>query len=112
MQERIHEVKLIVDLIYEGGIKNMNYSISNTAEFGEYVSGPRVVTDETKAEMKKILTDIQSGKFTDRWMQGGQEEIKEFRAKSDAHPIEQVGADLRAKMPWISANKLVDQLKN
>jgi ketol-acid reductoisomerase len=110
--ECLHEVKLIVDLIYEGGIKNMNYSISNTAEFGEYVSGPRVVTDETKAEMKKILTDIQSGKFTDRWMQGGQEEIKEFRAKSDAHPIEQVGADLRAKMPWISANKLVDQLKN
>ena len=110
--ECLHEVKLIVDLIYEGGIKNMNYSISNTAEFGEYVSGPRVVTDETKAEMKKILTDIQSGKFTDRWMQGGQEEIKEFRAKSDAHPIERVGADLRAKMPWISANKLVDQSKN
>ena len=110
--ECLHEVKLIVDLIYEGGIKNMNYSISNTAEFGEYVSGPRVVTDETKAEMKKILTDIQSGKFTDRWMQGGQEEIREFRAKSDAHPIEQVGADLRAKMPWISANKLVDQSKN
>ena len=110
--ECLHEVKLIVDLIYEGGIKNMNYSISNTAEFGEYVSGPRVVTDETKAEMKKILTDIQSGKFTDRWMQGGQEEIKEFRAKSDAHPIEQVGADLRTKMPWISANKLVDQSKN
>ena len=110
--ECLHEVKLIVDLIYEGGIKNMNYSISNTAEFGEYVSGPRVVTDETKAEMKKILSDIQSGKFTDRWMQGGQEEIKEFRAKSDAHPIEQVGADLRAKMPWISANKLVDQSKN
>ena len=110
--ECLHEVKLIVDLIYEGGIKNMNYSISNTAEFGEYVSGPRVVTDETKAEMKKILTDIQSGKFTDRWMQGGQEEIKEFRANSDAHPIEQVGADLRAKMPWISENKLVDQSKN
>ncbi len=110
--ECLHEVKLIVDLIYEGGIKNMNYSISNTAEFGEYVSGPRVVTDETKAEMKKILSDIQSGKFTDRWMQGGQEEIKEFRAKSEAHPIEQVGADLRAKMPWISANKLVDQSKN
>ena len=110
--ECLHEVKLIVDLIYEGGIKNMNYSISNTAEFGEYVSGPRVVTDETKAEMKKILADIQSGKFTDRWMQGGQEEIKEFRVKSDAHPIEQVGADLRAKMPWISDNKLVDQSKN
>lgn len=110
--ECLHEVKLIVDLIYEGGIANMNYSISNTAEFGEYVSGPRVVTSETKAEMKKILEDIQTGKFTDRWMQGGQEEIKEFRKVNDAHPIEKVGADLRAKMPWIAANKLVDQAKN
>jgi ketol-acid reductoisomerase len=110
--ECLHEVKLIVDLIYEGGIANMNYSISNTAEFGEYVSGPRVVTSETKAEMKKILEDIQTGKFTDRWMQGGQEEIKDFRANSDAHPIEKVGADLRSKMPWIAANKLVDQEKN
>ena len=110
--ECLHEVKLIVDLIYEGGIANMNYTISNTAEFGEYVSGPRVVTSETKAEMKKILEDIQTGKFTDRWMQGGQEEIKEFRKVNDAHPIEKVGADLRAKMPWIAANKLVDQAKN
>ena len=110
--ECLHEVKLIVDLIYEGGIANMNYSISNTAEFGEYVSGPRVVTSDTKAEMKKILEDIQTGKFTDRWMQGGQEEIKEFRKVNDAHPIEKVGADLRSKMPWISANKLVDQEKN
>ncbi len=110
--ECLHEVKLIVDLIYEGGISNMNYSISNTAEFGEYVSGPRVVTSDTKAEMKKILEDIQSGKFTDRWMQGGQEEIKEFRKVNDAHPIEKVGADLRSKMPWISANQLVDQSKN
>ena len=110
--ECLHEVKLIVDLIYEGGIANMNYSISNTAEFGEYVSGPRVVTSETKAEMKKILEDIQTGKFTDRWMQGGQEEIKEFRKVNDAHPIEQVGSDLRSKMPWIAANQLVDQSKN
>ena len=110
--ECLHEVKLIVDLIYEGGISNMNYSISNTAEFGEYVSGPRVVTSDTKAEMKKILEDIQTGKFTDRWMQGGQEEIKEFRKVNDAHPIEKVGADLRSKMPWISANQLVDQSKN
>ena len=76
------------------------------------MSGPRVVTSETKAEMKKILEDIQTGKFTDRWMQGGKEEIKEFRAQSAAHPIEKVGADLRSKMPWISANKLVDQAKN
>ena len=110
--ECLHEVKLIVDLIYEGGIANMNYSISNTAEFGEYVSGPRVVTSETKAEMKRILEDIQSGKFTDRWMQGGQEEIKQMRAASDAHPIEKVGAELRGKMPWIASNKLVAQAKN
>lgn len=110
--ECLHEVKLIVDLIYEGGIANMNYSISNTAEFGEYVSGPRVVTSDTKAEMKLILEDIQSGKFTNRWMQGGQEEIKKFRDDMAAHPIEEVGANLREKMPWISSNKLVDQTKN
>jgi len=110
--ECLHEVKLIVDLIYEGGIANMNYSISNTAEFGEYVSGPRVVTSDTKAEMKLILEDIQSGKFTNRWMQGGQEEIKKFREDMAAHPIEEVGANLREKMPWISSNKLVDQTKN
>ena len=110
--ECLHEVKLIVDLIYEGGIANMNYSISNTAEFGEYVSGPRVVTSDTKAEMKLILEDIQSGKFTNRWMQGGQEEIKKFRKDMAAHPIEEVGANLREKMPWISSNKLVDQSKN
>jgi ketol-acid reductoisomerase len=110
--ECLHEVKLIVDLIYEGGIANMNYSISNTAEYGEYVSGPRVVTSDTKAEMKLILEDIQSGKFTNRWMQGGQEEIKRFREDMAAHPIEEVGANLREKMPWISSNKLVDQTKN
>jgi ketol-acid reductoisomerase len=110
--ECLHEVKLIVDLIYEGGIANMNYSISNTAEFGEYVSGPRVVTSDTKAEMKLILEDIQSGKFTNRWMQGGQEEIKKFRKDMAAHPIEEVGANLREKMPWISSNKLVDHSKN
>ena len=110
--ECLHEVKLIVDLIYEGGIANMNYSISNTAEFGEYVSGPRVVTSDTKAEMKLILEDIQSGNFTNRWMQGGQEEIKKFREDMAAHPIEEVGANLREKMPWISSNKLVDQTKN
>ena len=110
--ECLHEVKLIVDLIYEGGIANMNYSISNTAEFGEYVSGPRVVTSDTKAEMKLILEDIQSGKFTNRWMQGGQEEINSFREDMAAHPIEEVGANVREKMPWISSNKLVDQTKN
>lgn len=110
--ECLHEVKLIVDLIYEGGIANMNYSISNTAEFGEYVTGPRIVTDETKAEMKRVLEDIQSGRFTERWMQGGQDEIKTFRKQCQEHPIEEVGSNLRGMMPWITANRLVDQEKN
>src|SRR5580698_10017209 len=113
--ECLHEVKLIVDLIYEGGIANMNYSISNTAEFGEYVSGPRIVTAETKAEMKRILTDIQSGRFTRDWMlenEVNQTSFKAMRAKAAAHPIEEVGARLRAMMPWIGANKLVDREKN
>jgi ketol-acid reductoisomerase len=110
--ECLHEVKLIVDLIYEGGIANMNYSISNTAEFGEYVTGPRIVTDETKKEMKRVLEDIQTGRFVERWMQGGQEEIKTMRAKCESHPIEKVGKELRGMMPWITANRLVDQSKN
>ena len=102
--ECVHEVKLIVDLIYEGGIATMNYSVSNTAEYGEYVSGPRVITDETRAEMKKILTDIQSGKFVKDWMlenKVNQTSFKAMRAKIAAHPIEEVGAKLRAMMPWI-----------
>ncbi len=113
--ECLHEVKLIVDLIYEGGIANMNYSVSNTAEYGEYVSGPRVITPETKAEMKRILADIQSGRFAREWMlenKVNQTSFKAMRAKSEAHPIEQVGAKLRAMMPWIGANKLVDKNKN
>jgi ketol-acid reductoisomerase len=113
--ECLHEVKLIVDLIYEGGIANMNYSVSNTAEYGEYVSGPRVITPETKAEMKRILADIQSGRFAREWMlenRVNQTSFKAMRAKSEAHPIEQVGAKLRAMMPWIGANKLVDKNKN
>ncbi len=110
--ECLHEVKLIVDLIYEGGIANMNYSISNTAEFGEYVSGPRVVTEETKKEMKRILEDIQSGRFTDRWMQGGQKEIVKMREECANHSIEDIGKNLRQMMPWIGANRLVDQNKN
>jgi ketol-acid reductoisomerase len=110
--ECLHEVKLIVDLIYEGGIANMNYSISNTAEFGEYVTGPRIVTDETKKEMKRVLEDIQTGRFVERWMQGGQEEIKTMRAQCESHPIEKVGKELRGMMPWITANRLVDQSKN
>jgi len=113
--ECLHEVKLIVDLIYEGGIANMNYSISNTAEFGEYASGPRVITDETKAEMKRILKDIQTGKFTSMWMQefrSGLPRFKATRRLNDAHQIEEVGAKLRAMMPWIAKNKLVDTAKN
>ncbi len=113
--ECLHEVKLIVDLIYEGGIANMNYSVSNTAEFGEYVSGPRVITGETRAEMRRILRDIQTGAFTSEWMRennAGQPKFKAIRRMNDAHPIEEVGQKLRAMMPWIGANKLVDKAKN
>jgi len=113
--ECLHEVKLIVDLIYEGGIATMNYSVSNTAEYGEYVTGPRIVTPETKAEMKRVLNDIQSGRFTHDWMlenEVNQTSFKAMRAKAAAHPIEEVGARLRAMMPWIGANKLVDKDKN
>ncbi len=113
--ECLHETKLIVDLIYEAGISNMNYSVSNTAEYGGYVSGPRIITSETKAEMKRILTDIQSGKFVEDFMGGNKEgllRLKEMREKEANHPIEKTGAQLRAMMPWIGANKLVDQDKN
>ncbi|MBV9994107.1 MAG: ketol-acid reductoisomerase [Caulobacteraceae bacterium] len=113
--ECLHEVKLIVDLIYEGGIANMNYSVSNTAEYGEYVSGPRVVTPQTKAEMKRILEDIQSGRFVRDWMlecAAGQPSFKATRRRSAEHPIEEVGTRLRAMMPWIAKNKLVDQARN
>jgi ketol-acid reductoisomerase len=113
--ECVHEVKLIVDLIYEGGIANMNYSVSNTAEYGEYVSGPRVVTAETKAEMKRILGDIQSGRFAKDWMlenRVNQTSFKAMRAKMAAHPIEQIGEKLREMMPWIKQNALVNKAKN
>ena len=113
--ECLHEVKLIVDLIYEGGIANMNYSVSNTAEFGEYVSGPRVVTDETKAEMKRILKDIQEGRFVRDWMlevAAGKPSYNAIRRRNAEHPIEEVGERLRAMMPWIAKNKLVDQARN
>jgi len=113
--ECVHEVKLIVDLIYEGGIATMNYSVSNTAEYGEYVSGPRVVTPETRAEMKKILNDIQSGKFVKDWMlenRVNQTSFKAMRAACAAHPIEQVGEKLRAMMPWIKQRALVDRSRN
>jgi ketol-acid reductoisomerase len=113
--ECLHEVKLIVDLIYEGGIANMNYSISNTAEYGEYVTGPRIVTDETRKEMKRVLNDIQSGKFARDWMlenKVNQTSFKATRAKLAAHPIEDVGAKLRDMMPWIKKGALVDKTKN
>jgi ketol-acid reductoisomerase len=113
--ECLHEVKLIVDLIYEGGIANMNYSVSNTAEYGEYVSGPRVVTAETKAEMKRILKDIQEGRFVRDWMlevAAGKPNFNAIRRRDAEHPIEEVGARLRAMMPWIAKNKLVDQARN
>ena len=113
--ECLHEVKLIVDLIYEGGIANMNYSISNTAEYGEYVTGPRIVTAETKAEMKRVLTDIQNGTFARNWLlenKVGQVGFKATRARNADHQIEHVGEKLRAMMPWIGKNKLVDKSVN
>ena len=114
--ECLHEVKLIVDLIYEGGIANMNYSISNTAEYGEYVAGPKVIPyDETKKRMREILKDIQAGKFVADWMQEcsvGQPSFKAMRRVNDSHEIEEVGRKLRGMMPWIAAGKLVDQKKN
>jgi len=113
--ECLHEVKLIVDLIYEGGISNMNYSISNTAEYGEYVSGPRLITDKTRETMRNILDDIQSGKFTRDWMlenKVNQTSFKAIRNRNENHPIEKVGEKLRSMMPWIGSNKLVDKGKN
>ncbi|GAO40812.1 ketol-acid reductoisomerase [Sphingomonas changbaiensis NBRC 104936] len=113
--ECLHEVKLIVDLMYEGGIANMRYSISNTAEYGDITTGPRIITDETKREMKRVLDDIQAGRFVSRFVldnRAGQPELKAARKRAAAHPIEKVGAELRAMMPWIGANKLVDKEKN
>lgn len=113
--ECVHELKLIVDLIYEGGISNMNYSVSNTAEYGGYVSGPRVVGPETKVAMKKVLADIQEGRFTRDWMlenKVGQTSFKAIREKSANHPTEEVGAKLREMMPWIAERALVDKSKN
>jgi ketol-acid reductoisomerase len=113
--ECLHEVKLIVDLMYEGGIANMRYSISNTAEFGDITTGPRIITDETKREMKRVLDDIQAGRFVSKFVldnRAGQPELKAARKRAAAHPIEKVGAELRAMMPWIGANKLVDKAKN
>ncbi|WP_443970686.1 ketol-acid reductoisomerase [Sphingobium sp. CR28] len=113
--ECLHELKLIVDLMYEGGIANMRYSISNTAEYGDIKTGPRIITEETKKEMKRVLADIQSGRFVKDFVldnRAGQPELKASRVAAKRHAIEETGSKLRAMMPWISANKLVDQEKN
>ena len=113
--ECLHEVKLIVDLMYEGGIANMRYSISNTAEFGDYLTGPRIITPETKAEMKRVLADIQQGKFVRDFIldnRAGNPVLKAARQLQSRHEIEEVGGRLRAMMPWIGKNALVDKAKN
>ncbi len=113
--ECLHETKLIVDLLYEGGIANMRYSISNTAEYGDITTGPRIITEETKWEMKRVLEDIQSGRFVKNFVldnRAGQPELKAARKAAAAHPIEETGARLRAMMPWIAKNKLVDKARN
>ncbi|MEQ8659698.1 MAG: ketol-acid reductoisomerase [Gammaproteobacteria bacterium] len=113
--ECLHEVKLIVDLIYEGGIANMRYSISNTAEYGDFTRGPRIVTDETKAEMKRVLAEIQNGEFAREWIGENRTGVAVLKAKrriAQTHQIEEVGERLRGMMPWIGANKLVDKSRN
>ena len=113
--ECLHEVKLIVDLIYEGGIANMRYSVSNTAEYGDFTRGPRIVNDATRAEMKRILKEIQSGQFAREFIlenRAGAPTLKAMRRIGQAHSVEQVGAKLRDMMPWIKKNRLVDQSKN
>jgi ketol-acid reductoisomerase len=113
--ECLHELKLIVDLIYEGGIANMNYSISNNAEYGEYVTGPRIITDETKKVMKQVLKDIQTGEYAKSFIvenRAGAPTLLSRRRLTAEHPIEVVGEQLRAMMPWIKKNRLVDQSKN
>ena len=113
--ECLHEMKLIVDLLYEGGIDNMRYSVSNTAEYGDLTRGPRVVNEATKAEMKRILGEIQSGQFADEWMSecdNGKENFKRLETAGREHQIEEVGARLRAMMPWLGKNRLVNTAKN
>jgi ketol-acid reductoisomerase len=113
--ECLHEVKLIVDLIYEGGIANMRYSISNTAEYGDMTRGKRVVGQETRDAMKKILADIQSGAFAEEWMtehRCGQPHFRELRKEASKHPVEDVGSKLRSLMPWLASNRLVDRSRN
>ena len=113
--ECVHEVKLIVDLIYEGGISNMRYSISNTAEYGDMTRGKRVVDETTRAAMKKILADIQSGKFANEWIaeyRAGLPKFKDLRKQGEQHPVEEVGRKLRSFMPWLGSDRLVDRARN
>ena len=113
--ECLHELKLIVDLMYEGGIANMRYSISNTAEYGDFTRGPRIVTDETKAEMRRILKEIQTGQFARDFIaenRAGAPMLKAMRRLGQEHPIEQVGGQLRDMMPWIKASRVVDRTRN
>ena len=113
--ECLHEVKLIVDLIYEGGISTMRYSISNTAKYGDVTRGPRIVTDETRAEMKRILAEIQSGRFAKEWIlenKAGRPVFTALLRQGETHPIEEVGGRLRAMMPWLKQGRLVDKEKN
>ncbi len=113
--ECLHEVKLIVDLMYEGGIANMRYSISNTAEYGDYTRGPRIINNNVKKQMKKVLNEIQTGQFVREWMlenKVSQTSFQSIRASEATHPIEEVGEKLRGMMPWITENKLVDKEKN
>jgi len=113
--ECVHEVKLIVDLIYEGGLANMRYSVSNTAEYGDYVSGPRIIDESVRARMREVLEDIQSGRFAKDWMlenEAGQPSFKAMRRRAAENPIEEVSQRLRDMMPWISENALVDKSRN
>jgi ketol-acid reductoisomerase len=113
--ETVHEVKLIVDLIYEGGLQNMRYSISNTAEYGDMTRGRKVIGPEVREAMKKVLADIQSGKFADEWVteyRCGMPHFQELRKEAEKHPIETVGAKLRGMMPWLQQNRLVDKSRN
>ena len=113
--ECLDEVKLMVDLIYEGGIANMNYSISNNAEYGEYVTGPKVINEESRYAMREALRDIQTGEYAKKFILEGQSNypsMTAWRRNNAAHPIEQVGEKLRSMMPWIQANKIIDKTKN
>ncbi|MFI5224917.1 MAG: ketol-acid reductoisomerase, partial [Nitrospirales bacterium] len=113
--ECLHEMKLIVDLLYEGGVSNMRYSISNTAEYGDLTRGNRIIGPEVRKAMKQILSEIQSGQFADEWMaeaESGKPNFSRLVEAGKKHEIEDVGAKLRGLMPWLAANKLVDKAKN